>query len=421
MAHRHREAYVTSTKPLGRRDPETSLYSTWERFDDDSTVCNDVSCSSTPGAGTTGSILIQLDTQVPASNLSLQLNTDDLLTKNSRSFTSMRSAHSLESEESTQAFSGGKHHQSWTGSLEELSYPSLIGQSATHDDNIWNYLLDCNLQDGTEAPNEAWHPALDFITSLHAIQRHEFRDSCLRIDPEAVKRYTRIHQESIRRYTRCLRASGDKPLPPLPSTEVRFEEKDPENPHNWARSTKWFYTALAGATMFNATFASTAPSGAAAKLAPRFELSQLEMVLVATVFVGGCVAGPVFWAPLSEMYGRKVTYLVSTALYTQMQFGCALAVNKGMLLAFRFFAGAFASSALTNAGGVITDMFPPMEQGKPMISELLHHNVRGSLQTSEFLFTLMCVSLLRGSVHWYVCSTLCSCSVHLQYSKIGED
>lgn len=43
--------------------------------------------------------------------------------------------------------------------------------------------------------------------------------------------------------------------------------------------------------------------------------------------------------------------------------GAAGAQNSGTLIALRFFAGAFGSSPLTNAGGLIADMFPSKQRG----------------------------------------------------------
>lgn len=43
-----------------------------------------------------------------------------------------------------------------------------------------------------------------------------------------------------------------------------------------------------------------------------------------------------------------------------------LALNIQTLIILRFFAGAFGSSPLTNAGGVIADMFPASQRGLAM-------------------------------------------------------
>ncbi len=139
------------------------------------------------------------------------------------------------------------------------------------------------------------------------------------------------------------------------------------DPTAWSIRRKWIYTVLVGLTMFNGSFASTAPNGAGTHIAKQFNLSNEEMVFIATSFVGGCVAGPIIWAPLSEIWGRRVVFLTSTLLYTVINIGCALAPNKAVLFSCRFLAGAFASSAFSNAAAVITDLFPPPDRARPMI------------------------------------------------------
>lgn len=139
------------------------------------------------------------------------------------------------------------------------------------------------------------------------------------------------------------------------------------DPVFWSTRRKWIYTFLVGLSMFNASFASTAPNGAGTYMVTQFGLSNEEMVFIATSFVGGCVAGPLMWAPLSEIYGRRAVFLSSTLFYTLTNIGCALAPTKSALFSFRFLAGAFASSTFSNAAAVITDLFPPANRAKPMI------------------------------------------------------
>lgn len=65
----------------------------------------------------------------------------------------------------------------------------------------------------------------------------------------------------------------------------------------------------------------------------------------------------------SELYGRQVLFFITYALLTAFNAGAAGAQNIHSLLILRFLAGAFGSSPLTNAGGVIADMFSSKERG----------------------------------------------------------
>ena len=73
-----------------------------------------------------------------------------------------------------------------------------------------------------------------------------------------------------------------------------------------------------------------------------------------------------FWAPLSELYGRQVLFLITYAVVTAFNAGAAGSQNIQTLIILRFFAGAFGSSPLTNAGGVIADLFPASQRGLAM-------------------------------------------------------
>jgi MFS family permease len=69
---------------------------------------------------------------------------------------------------------------------------------------------------------------------------------------------------------------------------------------------------------------------------------------------------------MSEIYGRQVLFCGTYAMLTVFNAGAAGSQNMATLLILRFFAGAFGSSPLTNAGGVIADIFPANQRGLGM-------------------------------------------------------
>jgi MFS family permease len=69
---------------------------------------------------------------------------------------------------------------------------------------------------------------------------------------------------------------------------------------------------------------------------------------------------------LSEIYGRKTLFFCTYAMLTVFNAGAAGANSMTTLLILRFFAGAFGSSPLTNAGGVIADLFNADDRGLAM-------------------------------------------------------
>ena len=78
--------------------------------------------------------------------------------------------------------------------------------------------------------------------------------------------------------------------------------------------------------------------------------------------------GPCIWGPLSELLGRQLLFTGTYCALTAFNCGAIDSQNIWTLVILRFFAGAFGSSPLTNAGGVIADMFPAKERGIAMIT-----------------------------------------------------
>lgn len=85
-----------------------------------------------------------------------------------------------------------------------------------------------------------------------------------------------------------------------------------------------------------------------------------------SIFLCGYCLGPIFWGPLSELFGRRAVFVWTLSIYTLFHIGQALAQNIHTLLITRFFCGVFACAPLSNAGGVIADMWDPISRGLAM-------------------------------------------------------
>ncbi len=109
--------------------------------------------------------------------------------------------------------------------------------------------------------------------------------------------------------------------------------------------------------------ASSAYTGGIKQIIIEFQIGQEVATLGVSLFVVGFAVGPLLWAPLGELFGRQVVFIGTYAALTAFNAGCAGAQNPWTLIILRFFAGAFGSSPLTNAGGVIADMFPASQRG----------------------------------------------------------
>lgn len=147
---------------------------------------------------------------------------------------------------------------------------------------------------------------------------------------------------------------------------VEWIDNDPRNPMLFSELKKWSLTAVVAIATLAVAFVSSAYSGGVDQIIRQFGTSEELVTAGITFFVLGFAIGPLLWAPMSELFGRQVLFIGTYGALTAFNGGAAGSRNIGTLLVLRFFAGAFGSSPLTNAGGVIADMFPAEERGLAM-------------------------------------------------------
>lgn len=147
---------------------------------------------------------------------------------------------------------------------------------------------------------------------------------------------------------------------------VSWINDDPVNPQNYKAVLKWSITMLVGVATLAVAFVSSAYSGGVQSIIAEFGASSEVVTLGVSLFVLGFALGPLIWAPMSELFGRQYLFFGTYAMLTFFNAGAAGSQNIWTLIILRFFAGAFGSSPLTNAGGVIADCFPASQRGMAM-------------------------------------------------------
>ncbi|OAA63189.1 Major facilitator superfamily domain, general substrate transporter [Cordyceps fumosorosea ARSEF 2679] len=145
---------------------------------------------------------------------------------------------------------------------------------------------------------------------------------------------------------------------------VDFLADDAYDPFRFSEGRKWLIIAIQATATLAVSFASSAYSGGIREIILDFRVSQEVAILGVSLFVLGFALGPLLWAPLSEVVGRQKLFFISYLALTAFNAGAAGANSMAALIVLRFFAGAFGSSPLTNAGGVIADIFSAEERGK---------------------------------------------------------
>ncbi|KAI9654329.1 MAG: hypothetical protein M1821_006645 [Bathelium mastoideum] len=147
---------------------------------------------------------------------------------------------------------------------------------------------------------------------------------------------------------------------------VEYLHNDRQDAMTFSKGRKWAIVVFQSLSIFALTFASSAYASGIEGVMQRFDVSAEVATLGLSLYVLGFALEPLIWAPLSEVYGRKSIFVISYTAYTAFSVAAACAPNITALIVLRFFASASGSSTMTNAGGVIADMFSTAERGQAM-------------------------------------------------------
>ena len=144
---------------------------------------------------------------------------------------------------------------------------------------------------------------------------------------------------------------------------VSWLKDDPRNPMQFNMAKKVAITVVTAFATLIVSLTSSAYTGSISGIIRHFEISTEVATLGLSLFIFGFSVGPLVWAPLSESIGRQIPFFISFLCMAAFSAGCAGARNIQTILILRFLAGTFGSSPLSNAGGVISDMFPARQRG----------------------------------------------------------
>jgi multidrug resistance protein len=140
-----------------------------------------------------------------------------------------------------------------------------------------------------------------------------------------------------------------------------------ENPRNWSLHRRWSVIVIVSSYTFLSPLSSSMIAPALPTISREFNVtsSVLESLML-SVFVLAYAVGPLFLAPLSEMFGRRIVLQLSNAFFIVFTVACAVAQDRVQLSIFRFFAGLGGSAPLTIGGGTVSDLMVPEERGVAM-------------------------------------------------------
>lgn len=105
------------------------------------------------------------------------------------------------------------------------------------------------------------------------------------------------------------------------------------------------------------TFGTSVVTPAIGALEIQFNISRTKAILTLTCYTLGLAFGPLFIAPLSELYGRRWVYIITSSCLLAFTGGASAAHNFATLLVCRFFAGFLGSAAVAIGAGTIGDVW----------------------------------------------------------------
>ncbi|KAM0492639.1 hypothetical protein ACHAP8_009817 [Fusarium lateritium] len=145
------------------------------------------------------------------------------------------------------------------------------------------------------------------------------------------------------------------PLAHIKTTEDQIVDfdglDDPYRPINWPMKKKVITTMLYGFITMSATWASSSYSSGTRQVAEHFGVGSQTATLGTTLFLVGFGIGPLLWAPLSEVYGRRQAVLIPMFIALCFSFASAVAKDFQTLMITR---------------GVLGDLYAPTERGIAM-------------------------------------------------------
>ncbi|KAJ3813262.1 major facilitator superfamily domain-containing protein [Lentinula lateritia] len=147
---------------------------------------------------------------------------------------------------------------------------------------------------------------------------------------------------------------------------VNFEKGKGEDPREWTKAKKWFVTFTTAFLCTSAALGSSIVTGDMTGPVPDLHTTQEIVNLTVTCFVIGFGIGPLFFAPLSEVSGRRLPYMLSMLFFFIFTLPSALARNAATLVIGRQLAGLAASAPICNVGGSMADIWAVEERGIPM-------------------------------------------------------
>ncbi|USW56150.1 Putative major facilitator superfamily, MFS transporter superfamily [Septoria linicola] len=185
---------------------------------------------------------------------------------------------------------------------------------------------------------------------------------------------------------------------------------DLDNPYTWSATYKWSAVSLLALTAFTVTFTCISLVPVAGHVVQDLDgrPNKSASVLLVTIWELGEAAGPMFVAPLSELFGRYPVMNAANILFIAATVLAALSPSAHVLIAARFLTGLAVASNVLNPA-IVGDMFISEERGTAMSLIMLAPLLGGAIGPAMAGF--IAESLGWRSVLWISAALAVFCEV----------
>lgn len=144
---------------------------------------------------------------------------------------------------------------------------------------------------------------------------------------------------------------------------VDWEPNDPENPRNFSTTRKVWITFILGMLALAASLGSSIIAPAEQAIIKYTHVSAEVSVLSISLYILGFACGPLCWAPISEIWGRKWSMIPAMCCLGLFSIGTATSQNAASIFITRFFGGVFGSAPVSNVSAALGDIWAPKVRG----------------------------------------------------------
>lgn len=158
--------------------------------------------------------------------------------------------------------------------------------------------------------------------------------------------------------TTVLKALSDDYLTVNRDGLVDFAYASPSHPRQWSLSRKLYDTIIICLLEFATTVISNAGSNISGRVSDDFGIPhELAIFCTATLYLLGQAVGGLIFPPVTEVFGSRIIYAGSTALYAAMCLMTGLAPSLATVITGRLFSGMFSAMPTCVATGSVENIW----------------------------------------------------------------